>query len=134
MKKSLALVLALIMSISMLSMTVSAAEIENPNSPEVQPRLYFEGTAWLGTEFTNILTDDNLFTAILTVKSDGNNSGPVELRVLDHDGQEVFPNYKTVQPGKEVTLPSIGSAHAPYILQGRVQPGYEDSYTFVISD
>ncbi len=134
MKKYLALILAVIMSISMLSMTVSAAEVENPDSPEVQPRLYFDATANLGTEFNNILTDHNLFTAALTVKSDGNNKANVELRVLDHDGEEVFSEYKTVEPGKSVKLPPIGSDAAPYILQGRVPEGYEGNYAFVVFD
>ena len=123
MKRLVAFALALVLMAST-SVSASAAEIPDNTSAAVveqtvTPRINWDGTAWLvTTDFCTITTSNNWFDDAPLVISDGNNAGPVTIRVLNEKGLQVGSE-KTVEPGDSIRLDTIPAGSGTYRIQGK---------------
>ena len=112
MKKVISLLLALVIILSTLGITVSAAETDanNAETTNIQPRLNGQKTIQLGNAWTDIKIENNIFYANLTVTNMTTSSEDVVIRVISIDPA-------TIAPGSSESF--YGLAPGGYIIQGK---------------
>ena len=127
MKRLISVLLAVVISISTLGITASAAEVDigKAETVNVEPRLNYQTTIQLGSAWTDIWVEHNLVYANLTVKNMTTSSDDVMIRIVSIDREDVLKEAQTIAPGYSATffLNSGG-----YIIQGKSVD--EDAHTY----
>lgn len=119
MKKVISLLLALVIILSTLGITVSAAETDanNAETTNIQPRLNGQKTIQLGNAWTDIKIENNIFYANLTVTNMTTSSEDVVIRVISIDRADILKQPATIAPGSSESF--YGLAPGGYIIQGK---------------
>lgn len=104
-----------------------------PREASVQPRLYWKGSVFVTSDWTDVVPDNNLIWANLRVTSSKYNEGDVYIRVIDKDGNEIVEE-TLVSPDNQIYLPSI-PAFSSYIVQAKCASGSPSGfYLFTVTD
>lgn len=112
--------------------TGPAESTASQETSEIQPRLNWNGPVYLVSgSWTTILGDNNVFAAYLSVHSDIDNPGTIEVRVLDEDRNQIVEP-TLIFRGETIYLDVIPAFSGAYSLQAKAE--VTGTYYFDIED
>ena len=134
MKKTLSLLLAMCLMISMFAFSVSAEEpnVDKLVTESVQPILDGETTLSVGNSWTDVKKDYNLFNENVTITNNATSIYSVCIRLVDYQGATVLKTSQTIESGCSYTFFNVRAGG--YIIQAKSADGVPHEYTISYTD
>lgn len=144
MKRLIALLLVVVLSVVPLSISVSAAEVDvtdenvveldvtGPETASVQPRLNGTRTLTLGNAWVDVKVENNWLDATLTVTNHTTSAYKADVRVVSTDYQQIIVAAKSIDAGSSASFGTI--PHGGYIIQAKSSDDVEREYTLSFHD